>query len=306
MIFSGSSNHSLAHKLSKKLKVPVGRVDLSRFANDEARVWIRESRVPEKVIVVQSLSIPTDHHLVEFGLLVDALYRLGAKKITAIIPWLGYSKQDKVFRKGDPLSAKVVAKMLSVVPLDRIITLDLHNLAISGFFEVPVTNLSAKELFVKHFNKLPKAQVIVVAPDAGAIKASTSFAQALKVPVAYINKKRDLATGKVSIVGISGVGLTGKKTQKPLKGMKAIVVDDIVATGETLIGVSRYLKRIGAESVEVAITHHLYVPGVQTKITKSAIDSLVVTDTIAMPKENKNNRKLKVLSVAGLLAEKIQ
>jgi ribose-phosphate pyrophosphokinase len=142
IVFSGSSNKSLATKIAKGIGCNFGAAEITRFANGEVRVFVSEEKVGKSAIVVQSLSIPPDEHLVEFVFLCDALKRMGVKHITGVIPWLGYSKQDKVFRDGESLSVKVIAKMLQVAPLERIITFDLHNPAILGFFDVPVSNLS--------------------------------------------------------------------------------------------------------------------------------------------------------------------
>jgi ribose-phosphate pyrophosphokinase len=225
-------------------------------------------------------------------LLCDALRRKGVKEITAVIPWLGYSKQDKVFRSGEPLSVKVIAKMIQSVSLERIITFDLHNLAILGFFEIPVTNLSASSMFLDYFEKSKNGHTLVVAPDAGAVKSSTAFAQKLGVGVAYVDKKRDLKTGKVTIHDIN----------RSIKGHDVLVVDDMIATGGTLIETAKFVKKKGASSVRVAATHHLYVNGTQEKLEKSPIDELVVSDTI---KKAGKYDKLKVLSVADLLVEEL-
>ena len=292
MIFSGLSNQGLAKKIVREFGVKLGGVEITRFSNDEARVWVKEDKVGKKTIVVQSLSQPTDHNLVEFCLLCDALKRMGVKEITAVIPWMGYSKQDKVFRPGEPLSVKVIAKMLQVVPLDKIITFDLHNLSILGFFEVPVVNLSAKDLFLDYFKTQVSEKTLVVAPDAGAVKASTSFADSLGVGVAYIDKVRDLKTGKVSIKGIS----------RGVKGAEVIMVDDMIATGGTLVRTAEFLKSKGVGSVRVGATHHLYVEGAQGKLDKSGIDEVVVTDTVE-PREK--SKKLKILSVVEMISKEI-
>lgn len=292
MVFGGSSNQPLAKALADKLEVKMGEVELGRFVNDEVRVWVKEKRVSREVVVVQSLSRPTDHHLVEFCLLCDALRRKGAKEITAVIPWLGYSKQDKVFRLGEPLSVKVIAKMLQTVPLERIITFDLHNLAILGFFEVPVVNLSANELFLEYFKGIKNDKAIVVAPDAGAVKSSTAFAQELGVGVAYIDKKRDLVTGEVTIHDVN----------RPVEGSEVIIIDDMIVTGGTLLRAAEFLKEKGVKKIMVAATHHLYVDGAQEKIEKSKIDKLVVTNTI---EGNAGDAGLELIGVEGLLAEEI-
>lgn len=292
-VFGGSSNQPLAKKLAVELGVEWGEVELSRFANDEARVWVKAKPVPREVVVVQSLNAPTDHHLIEFCLLCDALKRQGAKEITAVIPYLGYSKQDKVFRPGEPLSVKVIAKIIQTISLERMITLDLHNLAILGFFEIPVENLSASQLFVDQFRADLGQRALVVAPDAGAIKASTALAQELGLEVAYIDKKRDLVTGKVSIAGIS----------RPVVGAEVVMVDDMVATGETLIVTAKFLKEQGAAKVKVGATHHLYVPQAQERLEESAVDELWVTDSIRPQAEG---GKLKVLSTVKLLAHALK
>lgn len=293
MVFSGSSNQALAQSIAQKLGVGFGGVELSRFANSEARVFLSEARVPRQVVVVQSLSAPTDENLVEFCLLCDGLVRKGAKEITAVIPWLGYSKQDKVFREGEPLSVKVIANLLQVVPVERVITFDLHNLAILGFFEVPVVNLSAKPLLVDYFREFVGSNTIVVAPDAGAVKESTAFAGELGVGVAYLDKKRDLITGKVRIVGIN----------REVRGANVIIVDDMIATGDTLVEAAVFLRKQGAAGVVVGATHHLYVPGAQAKLDASEIGQVVVTDTIVSQERSK---KLKVLRVAELVVKTLK
>jgi len=293
LIFSGSSNKSLAKKLAKSLSYKLGKVELSRFANNEARVWIKEKKIGRKAVVMQSLSQPTDHHLIEFCLICDALKRKGVKEIIGVIPWLGYSKQDKVFRDGEPLSVKVIAKILQTANLEKIITFDLHNLAILGFFDIPLINLSANGLFTEYFKNKVDENTIVVAPDAGSVKSSSSFAQELRIDVAYIDKKRDLNSGKVIIKGISG----------RVKGKNVLIIDDMLVTGSTLIETAKFLKKQRVQSIKVAITHHLYVPGVQKKIDKSKIDELIVTDTV---KQKNKSKKLKILSVTEMLGEAIK
>jgi ribose-phosphate pyrophosphokinase len=292
-VFSGSSNEGLAEGIAEKLGVSLGKVEMSRFANDEARVFVVEEKVEREVVVVQSLSQPTDHHLIEFCLLCDALKRKGAREITAMIPWLGYSKQDKVFRPGEPLSVKVIANLLQTVHLEKIITFDLHNLAILGFFDIPVLNLSAKELFLEYLKPKLTDKSVVVAPDAGAVKLSTAFAMELNVPVAYIDKARDLETGRVTI----------KDINREVKGARVMILDDMVVTGSTLLEVSAFLGERQVESITVAATHHLYVPGAQDALDRSVITEVVVTDTV---KNKSQSEKLRVLSVAAMVADALR
>jgi ribose-phosphate pyrophosphokinase len=289
-LFAGSSNQPLAQAVAEKLGIPLGKLTLSRFANSEARVLIEEKKVDKEVVILQSLSAPTDEHLVELVLIADALKRSGAKSITTVIPYLGYSKQDKVFLPGEPLSVKAVAQMLQVVPLERVITFDLHNQAILGFFDVPVTHLSANQLFLNHFRSKMGDKVVVVAPDAGAVKAGTEFAKQLNLPVAYIDKSRNLITGEVSIVEIN----------RDVRGHQIIILDDMISTGSTLIEVARFLNERDVQNISVAATHHLYVPEAQNRLDQSSLDSLVVTDT---NKPKSQSEKLHILSVAPLIAE---
>jgi len=294
-VFGGSAGIGLAKKIAGLTGAKLGETEVTYFANGEMRVWVKAKNVGRSAVVIQSFTVPVNGNIVQFCFLCDALYRMGVHDITAVIPWLGYSKQDKVFRPGEALSVKVVAKMIQVVPLSRIITLDLHNLAILGFFEIPVTNLSAQTLFVEYFRKQIDDKTIVVAPDAGAVKNSTAFAAELGLPVAYLDKHRDLASGEVTVSGIS----------RSVKGSGVLITDDMIVTGETLVETAKYLKREGAKSICVAATHHLYVPGAEDKIEKSGIDEVVVTDTIARPAGEKS-RKLIVLSVATLVADALK
>ena len=300
-IFSGSSNRGLAEKIAQILGVKLGEMEISRFSNGETRVWVKEKKIEKRVVVVQSLPHPTNEHLIEFCLICDALHRGGATEITAVIPWMGYSKQDKVFRSGEPLSAKVVAQIIQIASPTKIVTFDLHNRATLGFFDVPIVELSAKPLLIEYFRKQlgskvpnsgPGGEWVVVAPDSGSVKASGSFARELDLPIAYMDKRRDYVSGQVEVAGMSG----------EVKGKRVIIVDDMIVTGGTVMAAAVYLKSQGALSVSVAATHHLYVPGAQAKLEKSEIDEVVVSDSVA---ESIKHPKLVVLSIAPIIAEEI-
>lgn len=292
-IFSGSSNIELASKIAKILGTELGETQISKFANGETRVWIKEKKIEKQVVLVQSLSTPTNEHLVEFNLICDALHRGGASEIIAVIPWMGYSKQDKVFRNGEPLSAKVVAQIIQVAHPSKIITIDLHNRATLGFFDCSIVELSAKPLLREYFKSRISEHTVVVAPDSGAVKASTEMAAHLQVPVVYVDKKRDLESGEVEVVGMS----------RNVKGAEVIIFDDNVFTGSTLLVIAKELKKAGAKSIVVGLTHHLHVKGVQEKLEKSEIDEIVVTDSVADMGEYK---KLKIVSVAQMIVDELQ
>ena len=295
-IFSGSSNQELAAKIAKIARQKLGQVMIECFANGETKLRVTEPKVEGRVAIVQSMSAPTNEMLVEFCLLADALRRAGAREIVVVVPWMGYSKQDKVFRIGEPLSAKVAAQILQTAKPDRIITFDLHNRATLGFFDVPVVELSAKPLFVEYFAKKKTTKTVVVAPDEGAVKASAEFARELGVPIVYLDKRRDLASGQVTVARASG----------EVAGAEAIITDDMIVTGETAMKVAQYLKAHGAIRVAVGATHDLQVPGVRERLKQSEIDEIVVTDTVeeqdARREKIDARGKLKVLSVAQMIA----
>lgn len=293
-IFSGSSCQNLARKIANKLNQKLGKIELSEFSNSEVRVFIKEKIANHQVFIVQSLSIPCEKHLLQLCLIADAVKRQGAKEITAIIPWLAYSKQDKVFRPGEPLSAKVIAKIIQSAPFDKIVTFDLHNIAIAGFFDVSVIHLSALPILKKALQKKITAQSQVVSIGVGGSKLSSDLAKYLKLPLAYFDSQRDLETGKVTVNNIS----------QDVTGRDAVIIDDMISTGSTLIEAANFLKSQKVKSLTIAATHHLFVPGVSEKLEKSPIDNLFITDTVQKPKGLKL-KKTKIVSISPLVAEYI-
>lgn len=312
-LFGGLSNQDLVEKI-EKLGVLLGKADIAKFANDEKRVCVNVGKsaiqkVSKSAAILQSFSVPVDENIIEFCLLADALTRAGYTELVGVVPWLGYSKQDKVFLSGEALSAKVIAQIIQTTKVKKLITFDLHNRAITGFFDIPVIELSAKPLFKEYFEKKINenpANYVVVAPDEGAVKASAYFARELGVNICYMDKRRDLITGEVSVVGMTG----------DVVGKHAIIVDDMIVTGSTMMKSAKYLKKMGAVGVSVAATHHLYLSGVQDKLETSEIDEAVVTDTVSVNSQSPNSlpaqagqilkfKKLKVLSVAGLIVDEL-
>lgn len=286
-IYSGSSNPALAASLSKHLGAQLGRVQYTRFESDESRAYITETHVEKNVIVVQSLSMSADRHLMELLTLSDALLRRGARKITAVIPYMGYARQNQVFREGESLSAEVVARVLATGRFARIITFDIHSNNIISMYPVPVISLSPISLFSGY---IKKQNTVIVAPDGGATTKVKELAKVLKVKTVTLTKERNRTTGKVKLQHGSGV----------ISGKNAIIVDDMVATGETILQSTEYLYHQGAQSVTVFATHFLGVPGVADKLQTSPIDRVVITNTItqvALP------AKFAVIDCASVLAE---
>ena len=291
-ILSGNSNQDLAKRIAQAMGVQLSQVESTTFENGEARVVVKGQKSGGEAVLVQSLSMNVDTHIVEFCLLADAVVRTGSTSLVGVVPWLGYSKQDKVFLPGEALSAKVIAQILQTTKMQKLITFDLHNRAILGFFDIPVVELSAQSLFLDYFRPKITAQTVIVAPDAGAIKMGAAYAELLQVPIIYADKRRDLETGKVEVVSLSG----------SVAGKHVIMIDDMIVTGSTLMETAKALREAGATRISFAATHHLWVPGVQEKLDASQVDEIVVTDTVA---PQGKGRKLTVLSVAQLIVDEL-
>lgn len=290
------SNQKLSSKIAGQLGTKLSKIELGHFANGELKIRIAEEVEGQKCIVVQSFSRPCNEHIVEFLLITDALYRLGADKILAVIPWMAYSPQDKVFRKGEPLSAKVIGSIVSGSLVDRIFTFDIHNESIAGFFSKPLEHLSGDMLFVKYISKnINLKNAVIVSPDFGAIKRSRIFANTLDLDHLIIDKTRDRKNGKVSIVGISG----------SVKGKDCFIFDDFISTGQTAIIIAEKLKQWGAGKVIFSATHHFNVDGVSKKLQESKIDEVLISDTIDTVNLDKFS-KIKVLTTAKIIGKNLK
>ncbi len=295
LLFSGSSNRPLAEAVAKELGITLGNVDLTRFADGELRPWIQEDVRDKTVFVLESLSYPMDEHVMELSLIGDAIRRSAPKTMIAVIPYMGYSRQDKQHRVGEPVSARVIAKFIEVSKFKEIITIDLHNDAIVGFFQIPVTHVSVLEMFAQEIKKLNLPHGVIVSPDVGGVKRARNLAYLLDMPMVVMEKKRFLdrqdSTEAVRIIG-------------EVKGMNAIVIDDMIASGSTIAGGAPALKEAGALSVTFAATHGVLAGPAVERLKAEAIDRVILTDTIAVPQEKRFD-KLTMVSVAPLLARAI-
>ncbi len=292
-IFSGSSNQEIAQKMAEKLGLKLGTVDISTFANGEKRIWVKESVKGENVILVQSFSNPTDEHIIEFLLLSDALERAGARHINVVIPWLGYSLQDKVFREGEPIAAKVIANLVSNTYVKRVFLLDLHNSSTPGFFSISCQHLSAMDLFIDYIKQNYDLKNFVAAsPDFGGLKRAHAFSESLGIDLVNIDKHRDLHTGEVEPVGLNG----------EVNGKSVLIYDDIINSGSTVTSAAKFLKENGAKEVHFFSTHGIFAKGYDA-IVNSEIDSVVVTNSIH---QDINNPKIKVLDASGIFADALQ
>ncbi len=299
ILFSGTSNQPLSQDVASALGASLGNVEITRFIDNECRVFVKENVIGQDVYVLQSLSEVADQHLVELCLLSDAIKDMGARRITAVIPWLGYSKQDKAFRKGEAISSQLVAKFIEAAGFDAVITSELHSENVLPFFHIPVFELSthtllSTALFTAHPD-MPKADMVVVSPDKGGMSRSERFAKNINLPVIYLTKTRDFESGEVKITGIDG----------DVSGKTVVVFDDIINTGSTAIKAGEFVKRSGAKSVYFLATHPVLAGHACMDLAQSVIDEIIVTDTIAIPKE-KHFEKLIVVSVSSLLADAIR
>lgn len=293
-LISGSASAALTEQIAHALNLSVIAADLDIFPNGEKRVWIKDKLRGENICIVQSFSHPTDENIIEFLLLTDALERLGVRHINVIIPWMGYSLQDKVFREGEAIAAKVVANLISHAYVKRVFLLDVHNTSIPGFFSVPTHHLSAQALFIEYARQHTNlSQAVVASPDFGGLKRARVFADQLQLDLVNIDKERNLVSGQVTAVGLSGE-VTGKEV---------ILLDDVIVSGSTVIEAGRILKEHGASKVSFLATHGPLVPDAYQKLANSQVDEVVITDSIAHPDLPD---KFKVLPTAPIFADELR
>ncbi|HNT29974.1 MAG TPA: ribose-phosphate diphosphokinase [bacterium] len=293
-LFSGSSNPQLAEQIAQELQQPLGAVKLLRFSDGEIGVALEEPILRRDVFVIQSCSVPTNDHLMELLIMIDAFRRGGARSITAVVPWLAYSRKEKKDNPQDPISGKLVANLLETAGIDRLIALDLHADAVEGFFDVPVINLSAVSLFAEALQGIDHENTVVVAPDMGGAKRARRLAKELEVPVVILEKIRPHNSPHTEVVSMIG----------DVSDKRAIIVDDIISTGSTLINAANILKDRGANRVDVCITHPILAEDASAMIKQSRIDRFITTDSIPIP-EVKRFDQLQIVSVASLISREI-
>lgn len=292
-IFSCTSNLSLAKAIAEKIELPLGNGEVIRFSDGEVSVRIDESVRGSDVYIVQSTCDPCNDNLMELLVMIDALKRASAKRITAVIPYYGYARQDRKTRPRDPITAKLVANLLTVAGTDRVLTIDLHAGAIQGFFDIPVDHMTAVPLLAEHFSKRDTKDLVVVSPDMGGVTRARDMAQRLRVPIAIIDKRRPKAN-VAEIMDVIG----------DVKGKKAVLVDDIIDTAGTIVLGAKALMERGATEVFACCTHPVFSGPAIERLTNSPLSEVVVCDTIPLPTE-KQLPLLRKCSVAALLADAI-
>ncbi|NLT39560.1 MAG: ribose-phosphate pyrophosphokinase [Clostridiales bacterium] len=297
-VFTGNSNRQLAESICKELGIKLGSNEIKTFSDGEVSVSIYETVRGTDVFVVQSTCNPVNDNLMELLIMIDAFKRASAGRITAVIPYFGYARQDRKAKARDPISAKLVADMLTVAGANRVLTMDLHAAQIQGFFNIPVDNLLGSSLFVRYYKRKfgeDICNMIVVAPDIGSVSRARTFSQRMGMGLAIVDKRRQKANSS-EVMNIIG----------DVKGKRVILLDDMVDTAGSLCGAAKALVEIGgAEEIYACASHGVLSGQALDRINESVIKELLLLDTIPLPAGADTNR-IKVISVASLFAEAIE
>ena len=293
-IFTGSAHPALGASIARSLKVPLGRAHLARFSDGEVWFQIQDNVRGADVFVVQPTAPPVNENLIELLVMLDAFKRSSASRITAVIPYYGYARQDRKDKPRVPISAKLVADLLSTAGTDRILTMDLHASQIQGYFDVPVDHLFAAPVIIEYVLKCKFKDLTVVSPDAGGVERARSYANRLDAALAIVDKRRD-APNVAEVHNVIG----------DVEGRTCLIVDDIVDTGGTLAKVAVAIKSAGAREVVASSSHAVLSGNAVEKLQKSPLSKLIVTNSIPLPPE-KQTEKIVSLSIANLLGKAIK
>lgn len=296
-IFAGNSNRELAEEIALRIGLPLGASVVGHFSDGETAISINEVVRGSDVFIFQSTSAPVNDSLVELLILIDALKRASAGRITAVMPYFGYARQDRKAKARDPISAKLVANLIMTAGADRVLTMDLHATQLQGFFDIPVDHLMGVPILARYFSeKFPEGMndMVVVSPDVGSVGRSRKFAEKMDAPLAIIDKRRPKAN-VCEIMNIIG----------DVRGKRAILVDDLIDTGGTIVNAANALTDMGATEVYACCTHGVLSGPAIDRIRTSQIKEMIVLNTIQIPKE-KRIGKMTILSVADVFAEAIE
>jgi len=296
-VFSGSAHPALAREIADFLGVPLGKCRLQRFPDTEVSFQIDENIRGTDVFVVQPTSSPVDQHLVELCVMMDAFRRSSASRITAVLPYYGYARQDRKDKPRVPISAKLVANLLSAAGADRVLTMDLHKAQIQGFFDIPVDHLFAAPVIIEHLSRLFAGQdLTIVSPDAGGAERSRAYAKRLGAELAIIDKRRSPEDGQAEVMNVIG----------DVQGRTCVIQDDIIDTAGTMTKAAQAVMDNGAKQVYACAVHGVLSGPAIKRIDASPIDQLIVTNTIPQPPERLASKKIVTLSVARLLGQAIR
>jgi ribose-phosphate pyrophosphokinase len=294
-IFTGNANPELAREICQHLEIDLGRAMVRQFADGETYLQVNENVRGADVFVIQSTCTPVDHNLMELLLFIDALKRSSAERITAVLPYYGYARQDRKDKPRVPISARLVAALLETAGADRVLTLDLHAAQIQGFFDIPVDHLFASPVTIEYFKSLNVPSPTVVSPDAGGVERARAFAKRLNSPLAIIDKRREEAN-VAEVMNVVG----------QVQGRNCILVDDLIDTAGTLVKGAEALMEKGAASVYACATHAVLSGPAVERIEQSCLKEVVFTNSIPLSEEAKKSSRIRSLSIAKLLAEAIR
>ena len=292
-IFTGNANPSLAREVANYLGLELGSAFVGKFNNGEIQVKIDESVRGQDVFLIQTTSFPVNDHLMELLIMIDAAKRASAKTITAVVPYYAYARQDRKTRGREPITAKLVADLLTTAGATRVVTIDLHAAQIQGFFNIPMDNLVGVPLLAEYFMNKKIENLVVVSPDLGGVNRARQMADLLEAPIAIIEKRRPMP-GVAEVMNIIG----------SVEGKNVIIVDDIIDTAGSLTEGANALKKFGAKDIYAACTHPVFRDPAIQRIADSALKEVVVSDSIPVPEE-KMHEKIKVISLAPLFGETI-
>jgi ribose-phosphate pyrophosphokinase len=296
-VFSGRANRGLAGRVSEYLDLPLGRITVGNFPDGEISCKIEEDVRGRDVFLIQPTCAPVNESLMELLIMIESFKRASADRITAVIPYFGYARQDRKDEGRVPITAKLVANLITRAGADRVLAMDLHAAQIQGFFDIPVDHLYAAPVIDKHFMEmqLDKEEIVVVSPDEGSIKRSLKHVAALDCQLAIVDKRRTSAdkTRQANLIG------------GPIDGKVALIFDDMISTAESICGAAEMVRRAGAREIHLAATHGIFCADAFERIAAAPIQSVVVTDTIPIPPD-RVAPKIKTLSVAPLLGEAIK
>ena len=291
-IFAGNASRQLAQAICDKLRVPLGDAEVARFEDGEVSVRINENIRGSDVFIVQATGAPADN-LMELLVMMDAAKRASARRVSAVLPYFGYARQDRKDQPRAPISAKMVANLITVAGADRVLTMDLHSAQIQGFFDIPFDHLYSAPVLIDYFSRKNIPDLMVVAPDIGSVKMARAYAKRLNCDLALVDKRRPKADS-VEVMSIIG----------EVEGKNVVMFDDVVTTARTLCQAAEALRRNGALEIRAGVTHGVFCPGSVERIERSPIQELVVTDTLDHS-GMKRPASIVELSVAGLLGEAV-
>jgi len=294
-LFSGSGNAELARAVCKYLEIPLGGAKVERFADGEKVIRIEDDVRGRDCFVLQSTCRPVDEHLVELLIYLDCLRRASAKRITAVVPYFGYARQDRKDEGRVPITAKLVANLITTAGADRVLAIDLHAAQVQGFFDIPVDHLSGEIVLSRYFRNKKIGNLTIVSPDVGNMKIASRYAERLGGNLAIVHKKR-----------ISGSEAVAQEIIGDVKGRNIVMCDDIIATAGTICSAAKLVKERGCEKIYIGATHGVFAAQALERLREAPIDEIVVTDTIPLNQQARDCCDIKVLTVSTMLGEAIK